>query len=278
MSWFRVERSIFKHDLFTGEKFSRREAWLYLVAIAGYESNNAGLFSVTERDLAAEWGWSKSTVHRFLKELQTLKMIISIGPNVDQKRTIFRIENYERYQGIRTSAEPAGNTTRDRKADHPIIYKDLNNKQEQEYINPPVVPLKVSDEKPATTKNRKPIPISVPDVLPASLGSQQFREALESWLAHKRERGESYKPTGFKSLLAHLEKLGAERAIAAIEFSIRSNYAGIFEPKTQNTSPPGAPFPSRREREIQAIRDHLAASRQKKIFAEIPNLILETLK
>jgi hypothetical protein len=60
--------------------------------------------------------------------------------------------------------------------------------------------------------------------------SKEFSQALKEWLTYKREKHQNYAPTGLAKLLQKLEKLGDSRAIVAIEHSIASNYAGIFEP------------------------------------------------
>jgi hypothetical protein len=60
--------------------------------------------------------------------------------------------------------------------------------------------------------------------------SECFFQAVRDWLIYKREKRQSYTPTGLSKLLQKLEKLGERRAADAIEHSIASNYAGIYEP------------------------------------------------
>jgi hypothetical protein len=63
-----------------------------------------------------------------------------------------------------------------------------------------------------------------------SLQSECFSNAVKEWLVYKREKRQNYTPTGLAKLLSRLEKLGERRAVDAIEHSIASNYAGIYEP------------------------------------------------
>lgn len=63
--------------------------------------------------------------------------------------------------------------------------------------------------------------------IPDDLAHQ--REPIEAWLAYKRERGQAYKPRGFAVLLKKCRELGNELS-RAVEFSISSNYAGLFAP------------------------------------------------
>lgn len=71
-----------------------------------------------------------------------------------------------------------------------------------------------------------------------------LREKIEEWLKYKWERKEYYKETGFKSLLAKLEKAtnqyGVENILNLIDECMASNYKGIIFEKLekQNKSKP----------------------------------------
>ena len=64
-----------------------------------------------------------------------------------------------------------------------------------------------------------------------------LREKIEEWLKYKWERKEYYKETGFKSLLAKLEKAtnqyGVERIINLIDECMANNYKGIIFEKLE---------------------------------------------
>ena len=62
----------------------------------------------------------------------------------------------------------------------------------------------------------------------------QMMPAVDTWLAYKKEKNQSYKPTGFKSFYKKLCELSGndpQKAMAIIEQSMANNYAGIFELK-----------------------------------------------
>jgi hypothetical protein len=63
----------------------------------------------------------------------------------------------------------------------------------------------------------------------------ELREAVDQWLDYKRERGESYKPSGFRALLEQMLEWGPARTLAAVANSRRNNWAGLFEPKPNGT-------------------------------------------
>ena len=74
--------------------------------------------------------------------------------------------------------------------------------------------------------------------------SDEVRGALDDWLRYKKERRESYKPTGLKTLLAQVEgkqgELTGKEIVRAISESMASNYRGIVWDKAKERSgPPG---------------------------------------
>lgn len=75
-------------------------------------------------------------------------------------------------------------------------------------------------------RTRRTTVVSPPPEVPPHLA-----EPVEKWLEYKRERGETYKPRGLRQLLMILAEWGPVRAIAAVDHSMRNNWAGLFEPK-----------------------------------------------
>ena len=53
---------------------------------------------------------------------------------------------------------------------------------------------------------------------------------MDVWLKHKQERKEPYHKTGLTMIKNRALKWGEARFIAAVEFSVRNNYSGLFEP------------------------------------------------
>lgn len=68
----------------------------------------------------------------------------------------------------------------------------------------------------------------------------ELREAVFDWLAYKKERRESYKPTGLKSLISRIQnyanQFGDTETAGAIRDSMASNYAGIVFDRIGRTS------------------------------------------
>lgn len=61
------------------------------------------------------------------------------------------------------------------------------------------------------------------------------KEALEAWLAYKKEKHQTYKPRGLEALkkkLLQLSNGNPEYAKVIVEYSMGNNYTGLFAPKT----------------------------------------------
>ncbi len=60
------------------------------------------------------------------------------------------------------------------------------------------------------------------------------KEALEMWLAYKKEKRQTYKPRGLEALkkkLLQLSNGNPEYAKEIVEYSMGNNYTGLFSPK-----------------------------------------------
>jgi hypothetical protein len=81
-----------------GRKFSRFEAWLYLVndLAAGVTDNHVrrGEFRTSSRFLARAWQWSRSGVQRFFEDLIHAGMIAPVGGCAAEKAVISGLGHY----------------------------------------------------------------------------------------------------------------------------------------------------------------------------------------
>ena len=84
--YIKVCRGLWDDAAFADEKFSEREAWLWMISEASWKSRevrrdcttihlNRGQLSHSVRFMTERWGWSKSRVDRFLKRLAARDMI-----------------------------------------------------------------------------------------------------------------------------------------------------------------------------------------------------------
>lgn len=75
--------------------------------------------------------------------------------------------------------------------------------------------------------------------LDMSIVAPNMVEPVETWLTYKKEKAQSYKPTGFKTFYKKLCELSGNNpqvAMAIIEQSMQNNYAGIFPLRNNNNN------------------------------------------
>ena len=56
------------------------------------------------------------------------------------------------------------------------------------------------------------------------------RKIFEEWLQYKKEKGQTYKPTGFKNLVSEWKDVSDSELLKAIKSSSSKNYDGLFLP------------------------------------------------
>lgn len=99
----------------------------------------------------------------------------------------------------------------------PQINKDI--KETKKEIIKEKEDTKVSPKKKAQ-ENDEPIVIA-----------PEMQEVVDKWMQYKKEKKQSYKPTGFKTFykkLCELSDNNPQVAMAIVEKSMQNNYAGIF--------------------------------------------------
>jgi hypothetical protein len=84
--------------------------------------------------------------------------------------------------------------------------------------------------------------INIDYIINAFAFSENAVSSINQWLSYKKEKGQTYKEMGLKTLLKRLKQLydekGEQELIGAIEHSMANNYSGIFEPSTKKTEKP----------------------------------------
>lgn len=98
----------------------------------------------------------------------------------------------------------------------------------------------------------------LPEALPPSLDTGDFREAWAEWLAHRAEDlKDPMTARGKRMLLKRLSKWDAARAIAAIEHSISGKWKSVYEAPA--VAKPKAPSLWEIKEREKALRDELDA-------------------
>jgi hypothetical protein len=204
--WIKLHRKILNSAFWVERReFSRAEAWIDLLLEARHNEEPAqvliGNVSIeckrgqTVRSLstwAGRWHWSKAKVRRFLRVAQEANMIRL--ENVT-KTTRITICNYETYNG-------------DRNDDETIMKRKRNA---------------------LGTQTRRIRRKEHKNKIEADFDSPQFQAAWEEWQQHRKEKKKPLTPTAREKQIKKLNEMGEARAIAAIEYSIRQGWQGIYE-------------------------------------------------
>jgi hypothetical protein len=121
-----MERGWLKHEVFSGEPFGRRSAWIWLIEEAAFAPRQkmvGGTIITLERGqlchsyrfLAEAWGWKKDRVSRFLKLLISARQIraetATVGSTANATgEKLITICNYDKYQGAWDNGATVGAT------------------------------------------------------------------------------------------------------------------------------------------------------------------------
>lgn len=94
-----------------------------------------------------------------------------------------------------------------------------------------------SSEKRKGSRKIKSPPATLSDVtIPQALDTPAARQALEIWMAYKRECGKPYKTIGLQALVKLWAPVGESRLIAAVNHSMSNGWAGLYEPTVSGHS------------------------------------------
>ena len=116
--WIKLHRSIANNWVWSGEKFTRGQAWVDLLLKANFKDVSIqikgqvvhlkkGQQARSEVTLSSDWGWSRDKVRRFLKTLVSEGMIIQ---QKTQLTSIITICNYSSFQDDDTADDTAYDT------------------------------------------------------------------------------------------------------------------------------------------------------------------------
>lgn len=241
------------------EKYSKGQAWVDLLLSANHKDRkilfdgeiviiSRGQFLTSLSKLAETWKWSRSSVHRFLELLERDKMINKVR---NTNGTLITIVNYDNFQGCdnasetRTEHERNTNETRmkhgrnadETRTDTNNNVKNDNNEKNVKNNIPPIIPQGKKSKSAVATKEE------LEALLNETAFSDYLKDGIKGWLAYKREKGQSYKPMGFKQLLTKItNQLSIETEdmiVKDIEECMSRNYAGIFFGTAQKTANKG---------------------------------------
>ena len=117
-----IDRGLLNHRIFKPKKFSKAEAWIWLLCEARWKdwrediggktvTINRGQVPHSLRFMATAWGWSKGGTERFLNRLKIEAMIGTISIGGQNVITICNYNTYQSYEKYRTEKVGTDNGT-----------------------------------------------------------------------------------------------------------------------------------------------------------------------
>lgn len=111
--WIKIHRQIQNCLIWDDKPFNMASAWIDLLLLANHEDKETifdkkpilvkrGQRITSVRELSARWGWGKDKTLRFLRLLESEKMIVKES---DSRRTLLTIVNYGIYQDCESENE-----------------------------------------------------------------------------------------------------------------------------------------------------------------------------
>ena len=116
-----ISRDIWGDTAFKDQPFTEREAFIWMIMEASYMARDRrignvavrlqrGQLATSIRFMSEAWGWTKSTVDRFLKRLEKRDMI---GTESGTGINVITICNYDEYQSAQNGSGTAKSEKRD---------------------------------------------------------------------------------------------------------------------------------------------------------------------
>ena len=146
-----MERGWMDHPAFRGERYTRAQAWVWLIENATWKQHRVlvdgkiitlkrGQLSYSTRYLAGAWDWSKSRVDRFLRNLVAETMVNTrcskSGTASGTAQNVITICNYDRYQHRNSTSGTGAGTMLGQQRDSSGTNKNKGNKGKEYTVDP----------------------------------------------------------------------------------------------------------------------------------------------
>jgi hypothetical protein len=213
--------------------------WIYLLLNATHTSMDKlfcgkrvtlqpGQLITGRKAIAEKLNISESKVQRILK---TFEIEQQIEQQTATKNRLITVKNWCAYQESEQQIEQQVNNNRTTSEQQVNTNKNVKNDKNVENVK--------KDINKSAPQGKSDIPTDVYDGRSFSLA---MKAKLDEWLTYKKERRDSYKPTGLKAFLTQVEnklKVYTESAvIALIDECMASNWKGIIWDKLKNKASP----------------------------------------
>lgn len=250
---YAIARSLWECEAFTRQKYTQREAWMWLIGAAVWKQTRINLdgkrvllergeFAFSLRFLAVKWKWSKDSVSRFFLLLKNEDMIRDTQRDGHR---VFSILKYNEFQVV-------GLPKRDTECDDDRDARETPPRQprDKEETLQTLETLEVPEE--GAPKGAVVLPISSKPVLPDWLP----KEAWAGFCEMRRKARKPLTPRAQDLILSKLDRwrMAGHDPGAILDSSTANGWTGIFEPKAERNGQRKSPH----ETAYSVARDYCA--------------------
>jgi len=252
-----LSKELMDSEDYFSERFTRSQAYMDLCLLAAWKDRKfikrgqvveikAGQLAKSEEELAARWKWSRNTVRKYLNEQQKignieqqksrLITIISIKFGLNLAQQIEQQTPSKTAQQIEQQQEDIYNNKENNIKEKDTI---VSKKKEEELVSRlselerTISSLEDENKKLKEEKEK----LEKKNELDFSIVAPEYSDIVKTWLQYKKERRESYKPSGFKTLYKKLVEMSGNNPLKAkmiVEQSMSNNYSGLFPLKVES--------------------------------------------
>lgn len=228
LGWIKLNRGILDNEIWTFETFTRGQAWVDLLLKANHTDGfllirgmqveiKRGQIGWSELKLAKTWRWSRDKVRRFLKLLESKRMIIHQKNNVT---SLISIINYDLYQSNDTPNDTPNDTTEK----HQTIQQTDTRQDPNKNVK--------NNKNEKNEKNEKKQEVILPEWLPTEVWEKyrDHRRALKSRMTKNAEELAIAKLIKFRDY--------GHDPVEVINQSIENGWKGLFELKRNGSDNP----------------------------------------
>jgi len=226
MNWLNINTTHMRDPLWVKSDATQRGAWLSMLGYCTERETNGiivGSRLWTDRQwihstglMASEvgdsslWRWVGDDLH------------LELYPHEMQSMVVARREGGRKGGQAKTEAKANASQINGKAKLNPSLTQ-AEPKQEPNVI--------VIERERVIEKKTEAVADATP-IFPQGLQTHEFADAWKDWVAYRKERGQTLKPTTIKAQLSTRQDWGAADAVAAIRQSIMNGWQGIFEPRS----------------------------------------------
>ena len=254
MALYRTISLSFWTDAKVVDSFTPEDRYFYLYLFTNPHTNLAGCYEISIRTMVNETGYSKETIERLLVRFVNEHQVIDYFPDTKEILLI----NWHKYNWTTSEKyrKPLLSEINKVKCDYfrDQLLKIFNGEIDRYGIDTNCIGTNCSDTSNTNTitntntvSNKKDSYLDIVNNIMSERNYSDFiYNTLITWITYKKERGQTYKPTGLKSLLNKVDKALLEyteqQIIDLINECMSRNYQGIIFDMLDNKKTGGSAY------------------------------------